>query len=226
MDILNFISWIKAGKYSPTIPTDAVTVVGVPNPTRGDAYLPVTVPVTAIGALVPFPVSNTNIGKLLGGGIVVAEWDENGVKKALIASLTDLSTGLPWSPVTNILIGASAQSWSNGLGNTNAIIAQTGAPATTAYAAGIARLFAGGGFTDWYLPAAWELNMCYNAATFINRILGANGFQTNTWSYWSSTEINSTTAWRGAFKEGTGIPAGKFGGGGVTSIRAVRIHTL
>ena len=69
MDILNFISWIRAGKYTTTAPDNAVTVVGVPNPTRGDAYLPVTVPVTAITSLIP--VSNTNIGKLLGGGIVV-----------------------------------------------------------------------------------------------------------------------------------------------------------
>ena len=95
MDILNFISWIKAGKYSPTMPANAITVVGVPNPTRGDAYLPVTVPVTAFADL--FPVSNTNIGKLLGGGIVVAEWDENGVHKGLIASLTNLSFGIQWT---------------------------------------------------------------------------------------------------------------------------------
>lgn len=223
MDILNFISWIKAGKYSPTMPADAITVVGVPNPTRGDAYLPVTVPVTAFADL--FPVSNTNIGKLLGGGIVVAEWDENGVKKALIASLTDLGL-LPWSPVTNVLIGPTAQSWSDGLGNTNAIIAQTGVPATTAYAAGIAKLYLGGGFTDWYLPAAWELNMCYNSATVVNRILGANGFQTNTWNYWSSTEINLSTAWRVVFKEGTGINTSKVAGTGSISVRAVRIHTL
>ena len=223
MDILNFISWIKAGKYSPTMPADAITVVGVPNPTRGDAYLPVTVPVTAFADL--FPVSNTNIGKLLGGGIVVAEWDENGVKKALIASLTDLGFS-PWSPVTNVLIGPTAQSWSNGLGNTNAIIAQTGAPATTAYAAGIAKLYLGGGFTDWYLPAAWELNMCYNSATVVNRILGANGFQTNTWNYWSSTEINLSTAWRISFKEGYGVNTSKISGTGNVSVRAVRIHTL
>ena len=217
MDILNFISWIKAGKYSPTMPADAITVVGVPNPTRGDAYLPVTVPVSSF--------TGTNIGKLLGGGIVVAEWDENGVKKALIASLTDLGFS-PWSPVTNVLIGPTAQSWSNGLGNTNAIIAQTGVPATTAYAAGIAKLYLGGGFTDWYLPAAWELNMCYNSATVVNRILGANGFQTNTWNYWSSTEINLSTAWRISFKEGYGVNTSKISGTGNVSVRAVRIHTL
>jgi hypothetical protein len=225
MDILNFISWIKAGKYSPTMPADAITVVGVPNPTRGDAYLPVTIPVTAFADL--FPVSNTNIGKLIGGGIVVAEWDENGVKKALIASLTDLGL-LPWTvpAQVNNLIGPTAQSWSDGLGNTNAIIAQTGVAATTAYAAGIAKLYLGGGFTDWYLPAAWELNMCYNSASVVNKILGANGFQTNTWNYWSSTEITSNNAWRVTFKEGTGFPSAKSSGGGITSVRAVRIHTL
>ena len=218
MDILNFISWIKAGKYSPTMPADAITVVGVPNTTRGDAYLPVTVPVTAL---------QTNIGKLLGGGIVVAEWDENGVKKALIASLTDLGL-LQWtvSAQVNNLIGPTAQSWSNGLGNTDAIIAQTGAPATTAYAAGIARLYLGGGFTDWYLPAAWELNMCYNSAAIVNKVLGANGFQTNTFNYWSSTEMSNSTALRVIFREGTGIVTVKSSGNGITSVRAVRIHTL
>ena len=225
MDILNFISWIKAGKYSPTMPANAITVVGVPNPTRGDAYLPVTVPVTAFADL--FPVSNTNIGKLLGGGIVVAEWDESGVKKALIASLTNLSSGIQWTvPAQQAnLIGITAQSSSNGLTNTNAIIAQTGVPATTAYAAGIAKLYLGGGYNDWYLPASWELNMCYNSATVVNRILGStNGFVNGSNFYWSSTENNATGAFYLNFGFGTQAPSNK-----ATStyyVRAVRIHNL
>jgi len=231
MDILNFISWIKSGKYSPTIPTDAVTVVGVPNPTRGDAYLPVTVPVTAIGALVPFPpfpTSNTNIGKLLGGGIVVGEWDENGVKKALIASLTNLSSAIIWTlpAYDSTAIGASAKSWSNGLGNTNAIIAQTGAPATTAYAAGIARLYLGGGYNDWYLPAGWELNMCYNAAAIVNKVLGStNGFITGGYGllYSSSTELSAGSGLSLQFMTGS---QGGFNKSGQGYVRAVRIHTL
>jgi len=224
MDILNFISWIKGGKYSPTIPTDAVTVVGVPNPTRGDAYLPVTVPVTAIGTLFPFPTSNTNIGKLLGGGIVVAEWDENGVKKALVASLTNLSTSLPWTVPAqqSILIGITAQSYSDGLSNTNAIILQTGSAATTAYAAGIARLYLGGGFNDWYLPSNFELNACYNSAFIVNKVLGViNGF--NSFQYWSSTENNNSNAWIHYFSsgsQGSTVKASNF------VVRAVRIHTL
>ena len=114
MDVLNFVSWLKAGKYTTTAPIDAVTVIGVPNTTRGDAYLPATVPISAL---------QTNIGKLMGGGIVVSEWVENGVHKALVASLTTLSTSLSWttSSYDTTLIGSTAQSYSNGLTNTNAI---------------------------------------------------------------------------------------------------------
>jgi hypothetical protein len=140
MDILNFISWIKAGKYSTTAPDNAVTVVGVPNPTRGDAYLPVTVPISAL---------QSNIGKLMGGGVVVTEWFENGVHKALIVSLQNLSINIFWTvPAQQTISCVGAQSYSDGLANTNAIIAQTGASATTLYAAGIARLFADGGYND------------------------------------------------------------------------------
>ena len=225
MDILNFISWIKAGKYSPTMPADAITVVGVPNPTRGDAYLPVTVPITAITSLIPpFPVSNTNIGKLIGGGIVVAEWDENGVKKALIASLTDLGAIelIPNPLCLNTILGS--ESYSDGFTNTNNLILATGAPAANTYAAGIARLHNDGGFTDWYLPAIWELTMCYNAATIVNRVLGStNGFKTTSPAYWSSTEISIGSAWKLFFFDGLSQLAGKCV---AFRVRAVRIHTL
>ena len=221
MDILNFISWIKSGKYSPTMPPDAVTVVGVPNPTRDDKYLPITVPVSAFTTL-----AETNIGKLLGGGIVVGEWDKNGVKKALIASLTNLSSSIVWTvpaQQTN-LIGITAQSSSDGLTNTDAIIAQTGVPATTAYAAGIARLFADGGYNDWYLPASWELNMCYNSAAIVNKILGANGFVNGSNFYWSSTERDANGAFYLNSGFGSQAPSNK-----ATStyyVRAVRIHNI
>jgi hypothetical protein len=221
MDILNFISWIKAGKYSPTMPADAITVVGVPNPTRGDAYLPVTVPVTAFGGS-----TGSNIGKLIGGGIVVAEWDDAGVKKALIASLTNLAINIPWTVLAQqgTPIGSAAQSYSNGLTNTNAIIAQTGAAATITYAAGIARLHNDGLFNDWYLPSTWELNMCFSSAAVVNKILGStNGFQTTPFSYyWSSTEFQAS-AWGQNFTEGAVQSLVK---GDLQYVRAVRIHTL
>ena len=217
MDILNFISWLKSGRYSATVPANAVTVVGVPTNRRDDSYLPVTVPVSAFGG-------QTNIGKLLGGGIVISEWDENGVHKALIASLTDLSNSLPWTVPAfqgGPAIGATAQSYSDGLTNTDAIIAQAGG-ATTAYAAGIARLYLGGGYNDWYLPATWELNMCFNAAAIVNKVLGTlNGFSYA--YYWSSTENSVNLAMSQYFPNNNINITNKVN---PFSVRAVRIHNL
>jgi hypothetical protein len=215
MDILNFISWIKAGKYTTTAPIDAVTVVGVPNPTRGDAYLPVTVPITTF---------QTNIGKLMGGGIVVSEWFENGVHKALITSLFDISVNATWTvaPQQGVdLPGAISNS--DGLTNTNAIIAQTGAPAGILYAAGLARLYADGGYNDWYLPSQWELNMCYNSAAIIDKALVGigNGFAPT--SYWSSTGYFATNAWVLDFSDGSSYLALKSSG---QAARPVRTHTF
>jgi hypothetical protein len=216
MDILNFISWLKGGKYSTTIPTNAVTVVGIPTLKRDDKYLPVTVPISAL---------QTNIGKLMGGGIVVSEWVENGVHKALVASLTDLSTSLPWtipSLTGGPAVPLGSTSFSDGFTNTNNIIAQTGTPADVTYAAGLARLHNGGDFTDWYLPALWELELCYNSAAIVNKVLGpTNGFAV--YSYWSSTENGDNSAGYKYFLFGDQNFSGK---SFTYYVRAVRIHTL
>ena len=167
----------------------------------------------------------TEIGAQIGGGIVVAVFNDSGVNKALVASLTNLSTSMPYTISAfqgGPAIGATAQSYSDGLTNTNAIIAQTLLPATTAYAAGIARLFAGGGFSDWYLPSNWELNIIYNSATVVNRILGAtNGIlKTN---YSSSTEFAASSAWIQNIGNGYQDVSNKAVG---LNVRAVRIHTI
>ena len=168
----------------------------------------------------------TEIGAQIGGGIVVAVFNDAGVNKALVASLTNLSSGIQWTipAFQTTLIGATAQSYSDGLTNTNAIIAQTGAAATTAYAAGLARLYAAGGFSDWYLPSTWELNMCYNSAAIVNKILGStNGF--SNLFYWSSTEFSSTNANGINFSTSVQSSFGKSTNGGIY-VRAVRIHTI
>jgi hypothetical protein len=128
------------------------------------------------------------IGDIFGGGIVVAVWKEYDVEKGLIASLTDMSTGAVWSNLT-AQIGTYAQSLYNGQSNTNAIIAQSG---HTESAAKLCDDFTNaemgtGIYSDWYLPASWELNLCYHAAFIVNTILsGSTGFQSAL--YWSSTE--------------------------------------
>ena len=214
MDILNFISWLKSGRYSSTVPANAVTVVGVPTNRRDDSYLPITVPVSAFGS----GGFKHYIGELFGGGIIVQVWkDSLGVEHGLIASLTDLGS-LQWTVPAqlNNLIGATAQSPSDGFTNTSAIIAQAGV-LNTSYAAGIAKLFAGGGFNDWYLPASWELNVCYQSAVIVNNILGANGFINA--GYWSSTEYQAGFAYLKFFYDGNQPSAGKMF---FSPVRAVR----
>ena len=135
------------------------------------------------------------IGELFGGGIVVSVWkDAQGVERGLIASLTDLSSGIPWTTPAfqETLIGPAAQSPRDGLANTNAIVAQAGAGTT--YAAGLCKAYNAGGFNDWYLPSLLELRECYNASIIVNEVLGdLNGFvfsPNSGISYWSSTENN------------------------------------
>jgi len=166
----------------------------------------------------------TEIGALIGGGVVVAVFNDGGVNKALIASLTNLGNAPYTIPAfQSILIGATAQSAFNGLTNTNAIIAQTGAAATTAYAAGLARLFAAGGFSDWYLPSVYELQVVFNSAALISRVSGVAAFD-STFNYFSSTEQAASTCYAVSFQTGnTTVNYGKSFGG---LIRAVRIHTI
>lgn len=53
MDILNFISWIKAGNYRETLPTDVpnLLAVGSRDVTRDDAWLPLAVNADALQSL-------------------------------------------------------------------------------------------------------------------------------------------------------------------------------
>ena len=162
------------------------------------------------------------IGELFGGGIVVSVWKTNGVEHGLIASLTDAPSPVSWTTPAfqSTLIGTSAQSYRDGFSNTNAIVNQAGAG--TSYAAGLCKAYNAGGFTDWYLPAEWELFQCYSSVLIINEVLGdTNGFKP-TEHYWSSTEGFSgpaTTAVRNYFGYYGAYSANK---ANLNSVRAVR----
>ena len=152
--------------------------------------------ITALTSNSSNPGSFTHyVGELFGGGIVVSVWkDAQGVENGLIASLSDLSAGIPWTTPAfqndQIQIGPSAQSSKDGLANTNAIVAQAGEGST--YAAGICKAYNAGGFTDWYLPAIDELKLLYFSQHIIyGKLLGeSNGLQSlfSNSNYWSSTE--------------------------------------
>jgi len=53
MDILNFISWIKAGNYRKTLPTDVpnLLAIGSRDVTRDDAWLPLAVNASPLQSL-------------------------------------------------------------------------------------------------------------------------------------------------------------------------------
>ena len=66
------------------------------------------------------------IGELFEGGIVVTVWKVDGTEHGLIDSLTDVSESATWSNITDVEIGITAQSQTDGQANTNAIIARNG----------------------------------------------------------------------------------------------------
>ena len=154
------------------------------------------------------------IGELYQGGIVVAVWKIAGVEHGLIASLTDVGASTAWSNVTTTFIG-TAESPIDGQANTTAIVGQAG---NSSGAAKLCDDYVSGGYSDWYLPASWELNLCYNAAFIVNTVLGAtNGFQFD--YYWSSTEYDNNYAWQQYFANGY---PDFFVKGNVFNVRAVR----
>jgi hypothetical protein len=229
-NISNFFNLVKGRRVKKTLAPNDMIAIGVRNPVTQSNFQPSAIFYkdleTQLGNAV---IGNSVIGSLVGGGILVAVWVEGGVQKGLIASLTDLATSLPWTTAafTGTAIGPTAQSSYDGSSNTSAIIAQTGAAPTTAYAAGIAKLHSGGGYNDWYLPSSWELNMCYTSAAVVNKVLGTNGFaDVFNSQYWSSSEHgNSTTdiAWLQYFSSGNQSNDSKANSKGV---RAVRTHTF
>ena len=171
------------------------------SPASGAAHdfsSPVTYTVTAADAstqkyTVTVTVAAPVIGQSYGGGkiaYVLQPGDPGyvaGQTHGLIAATADQtapeSSGIQWS--TEPYWWKSAPGTSTALGsgsaNTDAIIALNGAGTT--YAAGLARAYNGGGYSDWYLPSKDELNKLY-----LNRV-AIGGFETMTEPYyWSSSE--------------------------------------
>jgi len=142
------------------------------------------------------------------------------VQHGLIASTSDLSSGIKWSNVSNSITNATGTSIGTGLSNSNTIITNQGAT-TTNYAAGLARAYTGGGFNDWYLPSKDELNKLY-----LNKV-AIGGFSGT--FYWSSTEGSTSSqnlnyAWGQFFTNGVQQDYDNTNGAKTTlqSVRAVR----
>jgi hypothetical protein len=164
--------------------------------------------------------SSRYIGEQYGGGVIFHLWKDNaGVEHGLIVATTDQSTSSTWSNITNVLIGAAAQSSWDGLSNSNAIVAQAG---HTSSAAKLCLDLVSGGQSDWYLPSIDELSLLWHNRFNVNKTLstisGATVLATGGW--WSSTEISAFAAW--AFTFYIGDASANFGKTVTRSVRAVR----
>jgi hypothetical protein len=179
----------------------SVTVAGTPQTSgvsANDFSSPVTYTVRAAdGSTQAYLVTVTGIGDAYGGGIVAYIYQPGdpgyvaGQTHGLIAAAADQTgagadDGIQWAlpnhQATDVP-GAHGTALGSGAANTTAIIEQNGAG--TGYAAGLARAYAGGGYSDWYLPSTDELNKLR-----LNRA-AIGGFHTamaDSPGYWSSSQ--------------------------------------
>jgi hypothetical protein len=175
-----------SGPQGPAGNDGAVGATGPQGPAGNDG---------ATGPIGGYPVHF--IGENYGGGIVFYVYD--GGQHGLIAATADQSTGISWYNGTDRYTGSTGDGLGAGAMNTVMIVTtqiadnQTGNfPAKVC--ADYSVIVGGVTYGDWYLPSKYELNLLFLQKTVVG------GF-VNT-PYWSSTEVNNTSAWFQSFDQG------------------------
>ena len=165
------------------------------------------------------------VGDFYQGGVVFHLFEEGetgyvaGQIHGLIAAVADQSSGIQWTTGNYVTIGATGTAIGTGSANTTAIISAQGGTETS-YAAGLARAYTGGGYTDWFLPSKDELNKMYTKRVTINTTAASNsGSDFGSSYYWSSTENDNDNAWMQRFIDGFQT---NFSKSATRDVRAVR----
>ena len=214
--ITSYTATSSPGDFTGTISQSGSGSITVSGLTTGTAYTFTVTATNAIGTSAASDASNSvtttsevpMVGDFYQGGVVFYIFESGdtgyiaGETHGLIAAVQDQSSGLRWYNGSNTTTGASATTIGTGSANTDAIIAAQG-PTETSYAAGLARAYTGGGYTDWFLPSKDELNKMYlNRATINTTAASNSGSDFGNSSYWSSTEGDSSHAWLQVFANG------------------------
>ena len=137
----------------------------------------------------------------------------------LVCAIEDQSTGVQWYNGSFTNTGATATSIGAGAANTATIITSQGATQTN-YAAGLAKAYDGGGYTDWFLPSKDEIDEMYQNELDINTTATSNGGSSLTYDfYWSSSELSAYSAWSQRFNNNATSDDDK---SNLSKVRAIR----
>jgi len=136
------------------------------------------------------------IGERFGGGIIF--YLDLAGRHGLIVTPSDFEEPAVWSR-KDTLNGAKDTALGAGVANTRKIVKVQGFPLfeVDGYAALECTGLNLNGYQDWYLPSLGELNIMYQNKTIVG------GFMQ--FSYWSSSEANSTEAWLKNFNSGVAV---------------------
>ncbi len=135
---------------------------------------------TSYGTEFQFTTYYHHIGESFGGGIIYSL--DGTTQHGLIVAPVTLG-GINWQeclPPCTTATAVNAYSFTDGVANTNAMIAALSAFTNAGKSA---RAYRGGGFTDWYLPAINELEPMNGKET----LLGITDYY-----YWSSTAASTS----------------------------------
>lgn len=176
---------------------------------NGDTGTPVTVPMQLSDGSILFYDRGSAYGKYsaVGSDIVrISDGVDDGSAEStywryLICDQHDLDNGtFQWGPYgTNEgMTDVKYEDMGYGLPNTNAMIAKYAT--NTSYWWRLIKEKRDNTGLDWFMPSKDELDMMYDNRTVITG-QGGDAFKTDTY-YWSSSETNSSGAWRQAFSNG------------------------